>query len=324
MDWADLGPTETNIPFWARPDPEGRAGPGSAWPSNQNGRGELFSPHPCMQNAIRSACREEKNKYENERVEELPGAGVAVACCVSGGAVAEAGGGVWAHGRRLQAAAAALCFLVFSRDSPPGLFSSNFQLFLPLPMFRSSFFLPFPLFSRSVLFLFSVFLFSLLSVSLFFGSLSPFLLFSGFLPFFSSPFPQRSWVLFIEPRAWLFTALMGSSRLVGHWARLLRFGPPPRFSGRCAVGGRPVCSVGGLQAREGPEKNSNKSPFFPSSPLQCLGGKKKEEQCRSKRHRSAPSLFPFFFECMKRRRFGENAPFHLNVASECAKFQISP
>jgi hypothetical protein len=27
---------------------------------------------------------------------------------------------------------------------------------------------------------------------------------------------------------------------------------------------------------------------------------------------------------MKRRRFGENAPFHLNVAPECAKFQISP
>ena len=48
-----------------------------------------------MQNAIRSACREgkEKNKRENEGEEELPGA-EAVACCVSGGAVAEAGGGV--------------------------------------------------------------------------------------------------------------------------------------------------------------------------------------------------------------------------------------
>jgi len=182
MDWANLGPTETNIPFWARPGPEGRAGPGSAWPSNQNGWGELFSPHPCMQNAIRSACREEKNKYKNERVEELPGAGVAVACCVSGGAVAEAGGGVWAHGRRLQAAAAALCFLVFSRDSPPGLFSSNFQLFLPLPMFRSSFFFPSLSSLGLFFFLFSVFLFSLLSVSLFFGSLSPFLLFFGFSP----------------------------------------------------------------------------------------------------------------------------------------------
>jgi hypothetical protein len=75
-------------------------------------------------------------------------------------------------------------FFVFSRDSPPGLFSSNFQLFLPLPMFRSSFFLPFPLFSRSFFFLFSIFLFSLLSVSLFFGSLSfLFLCFFRFFPF---------------------------------------------------------------------------------------------------------------------------------------------
>jgi len=47
-----------------------------------------------MQNAIRSACREEKNKYKNEGEEELPGAGEAMTCCVSGGAVAEAGGSV--------------------------------------------------------------------------------------------------------------------------------------------------------------------------------------------------------------------------------------
>jgi hypothetical protein len=52
-----------------------------------------------------------------------------------------------------------------------------------------------------------------------------------------------------------------------------------------------------------------------------FGGKKKDEQCRSKRHRS---FFFFFIKCMKRRRFGENAPFHLNVAPERANFQISP
>jgi len=33
---------------------------------SQNGRGELFSPHPCMQNAIRSACREGKEKKTRE------------------------------------------------------------------------------------------------------------------------------------------------------------------------------------------------------------------------------------------------------------------
>ena len=82
-----------------------------------------------------------------------------------------------------------------------------------------------------------------------------------------------SWVLFIEPRAWLFTVLMGSSRLVGHWARLPRFGSP-RFSGRCVVGGRPVCSVGGLQAREGPAKFKQKL-LFPSSPLHVRGGRRK-------------------------------------------------
>ena len=125
--------------------------------------------------------------------------------------------------------------------------------------------------------------------------------------------------LFIEPRAWLFTVLMGSSRLVGHWARLPRFGSP-RFSGRCTAGGRPVCSVGGLQAREGPTKFKQK-PLFSFFPAAMFGGKKKEEQCRSKRHRSA--LF-FFFECMKRRRFGENAPFYLYVAPERTNVQISP
>jgi hypothetical protein len=85
---------------------------------------------------------------------------------------------------------------------------------------------------------------------------------------------------------------MGSSRLVGHWARLPRFGSP-RFSGRCAAGGRPVCSVGGLQAREGPAKFKQK-PLFSFFPVAMFGGKKKEEQCRSKRHRSALSFFLFF------------------------------
>ena len=100
-------------------------------------------------------------------------------------------------------------------------------------------------------------------------------LFCPFSPPSSRCLSQRSWVLFIEPRAWLFTVLMGSSRLVGHWARLPRFGSH-RFSSRCVVGGRPVCSVGGLQAREGPAKSKQKL-LFPSSPLH-VRGKKKEEQ----------------------------------------------
>jgi len=67
-----------------------------------------------------------------------------------------------------------------------------------------------------------------------------------------------------------FTALTGSSRLVGHWARL------PRFGGWCAMGGRPLCPVGGLQAREWPAKIQKKaSLFLPSSPLHVRGGRRK-------------------------------------------------
>jgi len=149
-----------------------------------------------------------------------------------------------------------------------------------------------------------------LSLSLFwFFSFSPFSLFGFFflrvLSLFFSVFRfspsfrflllpyQCSWVLFIEPRAWLFTVLMGSSRLVGHWARLPRFGSP-RFSGRCAAGGRPVCSVGGLQAREGPEKFKQK-PLFPSSPLQCSGGRRKRN---SVLQNDTVLLFFFFFDKM--------------------------
>jgi hypothetical protein len=60
---------------------------------------------------------------------------------------------------------------------------------------------------------------------------------------------------------------MGSSRLVGHWARL------PRFGGWCAVVGRPLCSVGGLQAREWPAEIQIKASLSPSSPLRDRGKK---------------------------------------------------
>ena len=185
------------------------------------------------------------------------------------------GGGRWrCLGSRVAApggAAAVLnvrrCYCFFS------VFSTRFQLSLPLPIFRSFFFLPFPLFSRSVfsfLCFFYVFLSSWFLSSFGSSSFSPL-----FFRFLLLLFPQCSWVLFIEPRAWLFTALMGSSRLVGHWARLPRFGPPPRFSGWCAVGGRPVCSVGGLYAREGPAKKFKLKHPFSFFPAACLGGIRK-------------------------------------------------
>jgi hypothetical protein len=81
-----------------------------------------------------------------------------------------------------------------------------------------------------------------------------------------------------------------------------------------------VCSVGGLQAREGPAKKFKLKHPFSFFPAACSGGRRKRN---SVVQNDTVMLFLFFFECMKRRRFGENAPFHLNVALERAEFQIS-
>jgi hypothetical protein len=83
---------------------------------------------------------------------------------------------------------------------------------------------------------------------------------------------------------------MGSNRLVGHWARLPRSAPPSQLSGRCAVGGRPLCPVGGLQAREWPAKIQKKASLFPSSPLRDRGKK-----MNSVVQNDTVLLFPFFF-----------------------------
>jgi hypothetical protein len=85
-----------------------------------------------------------------------------------------------------------------------------------------------------------------------------------------------------------------------------------------------VCSVGGLQAREGPAKKFKLKHPFSFFTAACSGGRRKRN---SVVQNDTVLLFLFsffFFEWMKRRRFGENAPFHLNVAPERAKFQISP
>ena len=44
------------------PGPAQKAGPGKdpPGPATKTGGGNYFPPHPCMQNAIRSTCREEK------------------------------------------------------------------------------------------------------------------------------------------------------------------------------------------------------------------------------------------------------------------------
>jgi hypothetical protein len=114
---------------------------------------------------------------------------------------------------------------------------------------------------------------------------------------------------------------MGSSRLVGHWRDCQGPAPLPGFlAGARWVVGHCVRSVGSRR-ESGRQKIQIKATLFPSSPLRDRGKK-----MNSVVQNDTVLLFLFFFflECMKRRRFGENAPFHLNVAPERAKFQISP
>jgi len=111
-----------------------------------------------------------------------------------------------------------------SGDGSTTLLVSFFNL-LPLLSLCFSFFLVFfsvlPRFFPSVFFCFFRFFPSLLSFFFLFPLFPSFLLSpsnSLFRVFFSVPLCPFSTflVLFIEPRAWLFTALMGSSRLIGH------------------------------------------------------------------------------------------------------------
>ena len=315
MDWADLGP-KNKILFWARPGPEYRAGPDSAQNAglgqdppgpDQNGRGEIISPHPCMQNAIRSACREGKtNKNQNRGEEELPGAEVVVALVLL--LLLEAVLVlvlVLLEAEAVDSRTAAVALLLAAEREflPPPLSFVSFPFcFLPfLLLLWFSFPPPFPFFRFTLLPL------PFLSLSVFFPFSSPLLCSSRF--FFSpsvhfSPSLLLCWLLFIEPSEWLFAVEHGEQP-AGHWARLPTLGPPPRLSGRCAVGGRPLCSVGGLQARErGRQKFQKKAPFFPSSPLHVRGGRRKMNSVVQNDTVLPFSLFFFFFEWMKRRRFG--------------------
>jgi len=86
------------------------------------------------------------------------------------------------------------------------------------------------------------------------------------------------------------------------------------------VRGRPVCSVGGLQAREGPAKFKQK-PLFSFFTAAMFGGEEERGTMSFKTTPFCSFLFFFLIKCMKRRRFGENAPFHLNVALERANFK---
>ena len=111
----------------------------------------------------------------------------------------------------------------------------------------------------------------------------------------------------------------GLRRLVGHLGAAVEVPLPVfRVGARRVVGQRAWlarCGSLGFLARHAVKRETahlkKKNPPFCFLPLLHVHGRKKEEQCRSKRHRSD---LLFFFFCMKRRRFRQNAPFHLSPA----------
>jgi hypothetical protein len=263
-------------------------------------------------------AEKEIKKQQNRGGRRVTWRGVAVASCVSGGAVAEAGGGdLFTDSDSRQRCG---CFRRFGSFSP---------------------FLPFSLFSRFLLFSGWSFLFSRYSSLFFFVLLSSFSLLRSissplsplfFLfspcssPLFSpSPLLLLCCLLFIEPSEWLFAVEHGEQPAGWPLGATAKARPPLLgfLAGARWVVGHCVRSVGSRQ--EWPAKIQKKDFPFSFFPAACSGGRRK---MNSVVQNDIVLLFLFFFffffECMKLRRFGENAPFHLNVAPKRAKFQISP
>ena len=154
--------------------------------------------------------------------------------------------------------------------------------------------------------------FSFLFWSVFLSSVRSFLCFPFFFAFSLFPLCWR-WVLFIEPRERGFLLLQMGSRAHGGWSASGHDwqGAAPSVLAGHAAGGRPVGAAPSILARHAARKRRNKRKEKKQNlfclPLLHVQGKKKEEQCHSKRHRS-----DLFFFNMKRCRFRQNAPFHVN------------
>ena len=211
----------------------------------------------------------------------------------------------------------------------------GFFLF-PSPLFPSLFFFFFGFLSPCFpFFRFSLLPLPFLSLSVFFRSppLSSVLLVFFSPRLFSSPFLYFGSSLF---RFVLFSAFLGSIYRAKGVAFFSWGAAGWSAIGRDCQGSAPLgflagawsASVFGRWApgERGTGKKFKQKPLFPFFPAAMFGG---EEERGTVSFKTTPFcsfsfFFLFFFECMKRRRFGENAPFHLNVAPECAKFQISP
>ena len=96
-----------------------------------------------------------------------------------------------------------------------------------------------------------------------------------------------------------FPSVSVERRVVGHWLR---------FRWSQGVERR-------VMARE--ERGGDKNPGFPLPYCACRGKKKGNSAVQNGTVWSL--FFFFFFKCMKRRCFGENASFHSNVAPETSQ-----
>jgi hypothetical protein len=103
----------------------------------------------------------------------------------------------------------------------------------------------------------------------------------------------------------------GSAGLAGQWAWLARRGAPDFSSSRLGVS---RLLQGTRLARINEERGRKLSTF----PCCMSGGRRKKNSVAQN-----DTVLPLFFFYMKRRRFIQNAPFHLNVAPANV-FQISP
>jgi len=327
MDWANFGPKKLISPSGLGPAQKAGLGQDPPGPATKTGGGNYFPPTPaCRTLFVLHAEKEKKSK--NARMREKKGYLARRGRCVTGLPTSLA----VLRWRPVAVSSGA----VVPTTAPSGATVSHGAVtFFPVPCcsFVFSRSLAVSSFPSSQCWVFGVSLLCFGWFSLLFSLFGFF--FFGLSPSFFSVFSFFSSLPFPPPRPVLFSAFLGSI----YRAKGVAFSHGEQLAGRplgatakvrlhpvfWQVRGRLVCSVGGLQAREGPEKIQTKAPFSLLPRCNVWGGRRKRNSVvQNDTVLLLFFFFLFFFECMKRRRFGENAPFHLNVAPECAKFQISP
>jgi len=319
MYWADLGPKK--LLSSSGPDPAQKTGLGQdpPGPAIKTGGGNYFPPTPaCRTLFVLHAEKKRKINAGNEGEEELPGAEEVVALVLL----------------LLLEAVLVLVLLeveaVDSRTAAVALLLVAEREVLPPPLSSVSF--PFRFLPFLLLLWFSFPLFSFLSVL---PSSSPLSLSFGFfvlLPsplFFSVFFPPvysllllsllLCCLLFIEPSEWLFVVEHGEQPAGRPLGATAKARPPSSVFWQVRGGWSAIVSGRWAPGERVAGKNSKKSFPFSFFPAACSGGRRKMNSVVQN-----DTVLLFFFFCMKQRRFGENAPFHLNMAPERAKFQISP